>query len=170
MNLDLFRSRNYYFSLIRKRGFLIIILIMIFYISFALYSDVNKFITHLQEIDLKFLVPILLSFTTTIFIKSIRQYFFLRQINIQINFKENIIIFLAGLSMLVTPGGIGQMIKSHFLLKKDDQPVAKTIPLVGVERYYDVLALFSFIVVLSVINTAIPVLTIIPILLIGIFL
>jgi hypothetical protein len=141
---------------------------MIFYISFALYSDVNKFITHLQEIDLKFLVPILLSFTTTIFIKSIRQYFFLRQINIQINFKENIIIFLAGLSMLVTPGGIGQMIKSHFLLKKDDQPVAKTIPLVVVERYHDVLALFSFTVVLSIIAT-IPMLTI-PIVAIGIFL
>jgi uncharacterized protein (TIRG00374 family) len=170
MNLDLFRSRNYYSSLIRKRGFLIIILIMVFYISFALYSDINKFITDLQTINLKLLVPILLSFATTIFIKSIRQYFFLRQINIHINFKENVIIFLAGLSMLVTPGGLGQMIKSHFLLKDHNKPVAKTIPLVVVERYHDVLALFSFIVVLSVINTAIPVLTIIPILLIGIFL
>jgi glycosyltransferase 2 family protein len=170
MNLDLFRSRKYYSSLIRKRGFLILMLIMVFYISFALYSDINKFITHLQKIDLKLLVLILLLFATTIFIKSIRQYFFLRQINIQINFKENIIIFLAGLSMLVTPGGLGQMIKSHFLLKKDDQPVAKTIPLVIVERYHDVLALFCFMVLLSVVDKAIPVLTIIPILIIGIFL
>jgi glycosyltransferase 2 family protein len=169
MNLDVFRIRNYS-SLIRKRGFLIIILIMVFYILFALYSDINKFITHLETIDLKLLVPILLSFSATLFIKSIRQYFFLRQINTHINFKENIIIFLAGLSLIVTPGGLGQMIKSHFLKKDHNQPVAKTIPLVIVERYHDVLALFSFtVLLLSVSDTTIPVLTI-PILVIGIFL
>ena len=169
MNLDLFRNRNYYSSLIRKRGVLIIILIIIFYILFALYSDVYKFITHLQTIDLKLLVPILLSFSTTLFIKSIRQSFLLRQINIRINFKENTIIFLKGLSMTVTPAGLGQMIKSHFLLKDYNQPISKTLPLVLVERYHDVLALFSFIILLSIINTIIPMLTI-PIVTIGIFL
>ena len=45
--------------------------------------------------------------------------------------------------MLVTPGSMGQVVKWHFLLKYYSEPVSKTLPVVTVERYHDVLTLFT---------------------------
>ena len=46
--------------------------------------------------------------------------------------------------MSITPLSVGQMIKSHYLLKYYHQPISKTLPIVIIERYHDVLAIFSF--------------------------
>ena len=144
------------------------IIFVIFYVIFAIYYDANQFIESLEKVNLYFIIPILLCFTTSILIKSLRQMLFLRHLGIKIPLKQNTIIYLAGLSMLITPAGLGEMIKSHFLLKKYNQPVSKTLPLVIVERYHDALAILSIIIVFSII-TGITFLTI-PVLIIGILL
>jgi hypothetical protein len=46
--------------------------------------------------------------------------------------------------MVMTPASMGQAIKSYFLYRNYGQPVSKTIPLVLVERYLDILAVFVF--------------------------
>jgi len=141
------------------------ILFVIFYVAFAIYYDANQFIDSLEKVNLYFIIPILLSFLAGILIKSLRQLLFLRHLGIKIPLKQNTIIYLAGLSMLITPAGLGEMIKSHFLLNKYNQPVSKTLPLVIVERYHDALAILSIIIVFSII-TEITFLTI-PVLIIG---
>jgi len=137
----------------------------IFYVAFAVYYDANQFIESFNKINSYFVIPILLSFTAGLLVKSLRQMLFLRHLGIKIPLRQNIIIYFAGLSMLFTPAGLGEMIKSHFLLKKYEQPVSKTMPLVIVERYHDALAIVSIIIIFSII-TGITFLTI-PILIIG---
>jgi len=144
------------------------IIFVIFYVIFAIYYDANQFIESLEKVNLYFIIPILFCFTTSILIKSLRQMLFLRHLGIKIPLKQNTIIYLAGLSMLITPAGLGEMIKSHFLLKKYNQPVSKTIPLVLVERYHDALAILSILIIFSII-TGTTFLTI-PLLIIGILL
>ena len=144
------------------------IIFVIFYVIFAIYYDANQFLESLDKINPYFIIPILFCFTTAILIKSLRQMLFLRHLGIKIPLKQNTIIYLAGLSMLITPAGLGEMIKSHFLLKKYNQPVSKTIPLVLVERYHDALAILSILIIFSII-TGTTFLTI-PLLIIGILL
>jgi len=144
------------------------IIFVIFYVIFAIYYDANEFLENLDKINPYFIIPILFCFTTAILIKSLRQMLFLRHLGIKIPLKQNTIIYLAGLSMLITPAGLGEMIKSHFLLKKYNQPVSKTIPLVLVERYHDALAILSILIIFSII-TGTTFLTI-PLLIIGILL
>jgi len=141
------------------------IIFVIFYVAFAIFYDANQFIESLGKVNLYFIIPILVCFTTAILIKSLRQLLFLRHLGIKIPIKQNTIIYLAGLSMLITPAGLGEMIKSHFLLKKYNQPVSKTLPLVLVERYHDALAILSILFIFSII-TGTTFLTI-PILIIG---
>lgn len=43
--------------------------------------------------------------------------------------------------MIVTPGGTGQMIKSHFLKEQHGHPISKSLPLVFAERFHDLLAI-----------------------------
>ncbi len=144
------------------------IIFVIFYVIFAIYYDSNQFRESIDKINPYFIIPILFCFTTSILIKSLRQMLFLRHLGIKIPLKQNTIIYLAGLSMLITPAGLGEMIKSHFLLNKYNQPVSKTLPLVLVERYHDALAILSVLIIFSII-TGTTFLTI-PILIIGIIL
>jgi len=157
-----------FFSEIKNKIIIILIIFVIFYVAFAIFYDANQFIENLDKINPYFIIPILLSFTAGLLIKSLRQMLFLKHLGIKIPLKQNIIIYLAGLSMLFTPAGLGEMIKSHFLLNKYNQPVSKTLPIVLVERYHDALAILSILIVFLII-TGTTFLTI-PVLIIGILL
>ena len=139
-----------FFSEIKKRAILIIIGFAIFYVVFAIFYDARQFTEGTAKINYYYVIPILLSFTAGLLIKSMRQFLFLKHLEITIPIKQNIIVYFAGLSMLFTPGGLGEMIKSHFLKKKYNAPVAKNLPVVLVERYHDALAILSLIIIFSV--------------------
>ncbi len=143
-----------FLSVVRKRAILILIFIIIFYVAFAIFYDASQFFANVEKINYFFIPLILLAFTASIMIKSLRQFLFLRHIGINIPLKQNITLFFSGLSMLFTPAGMGEMIKSHFLAKRYDYPVPKTIPIVLVERYHDALALFSLIAIFAIIISA----------------
>lgn len=151
-----------------KKGLGVIILIIIFYIGLSIYAGITELTSHLSSIEFYLIIPILLSFTCSMIIKGIRQNYFLNQIDIRIPFRQNLLIYLAGLSMLITPGGIGGLIKSHFLKRNYGMPISRTSPVVILERYHDVLAVFS-ILLLSYMTIRIPILTF-PIIMIGVFL
>ena len=138
--------------LLRKRGTTIVIAVVIFYIFLATYADIERLATHLQDINIIFIPLILLCFSVSIIVRSVRQSLILRCIDINLCFKENLILYAAGLVMTITPASLGQIIKSHYLLKYYRQPIPKTLPIVLVERYHDVLALLSFIILFIVIN------------------
>ena len=139
-----------FFSEIKKRAILIIIGFAIFYVAFAIFFDARQFTEGTAKINYYYVIPILLSFIAGLLIKSMRQFLFLKHLEITIPIKQNIIVYFAGLSMLFTPGGLGEMIKSHFLKKKYNAPVAKTLSVVLVERYHDALAILSLIIIFSV--------------------
>lgn len=80
-------------------------------------------------------------------IKAIRQRLILNGIGVKLTLFENVKLYVTGLSMLVTPGSGGEVIKAHFLKQNYDHSMAKTIPCVFVERYHDFL---SVVILLSV--------------------
>jgi len=141
-----------FFSEIKKRPIVIIIGVLIFYVAFAIFYDASLFLEGAAKIDYYLVIPILMIFTAGLLMKSMRQFLFLKHLGISIPIKQNIIIYFSGLSMLFTPGGFGEIIKSHFLKKKYNQPVSKTIPVVLVERYHDALAILSLVFIFSVIT------------------
>jgi glycosyltransferase 2 family protein len=130
--------------LLKKKGFAIVISIAIFYIMLATFADISTVSKYIHQLKFHFVLLILLSFSASIILRSIRQFLILRYIDINLSFRDNLVLYVAGLSMSITPLSLGQSIKSHYLLKNQRQPISKTLPIVLVERYYDVLALFSF--------------------------
>ena len=138
--------------LLRKRALTVVMAIAIFYIFLAVFSDVNLLVQYFHKVDVNFLFLILLSFAVSIFFKSLRQGQILKNIQINTSFKDNLVLYLSGLSMSITPLSVGQMIKSHYLLKYYHQPISKTLPVVLIERYHDVLALLSFSVIFVLAN------------------
>lgn len=132
-------------NFIKNKTIFIIIGITCIYIGFALYSDISKISEHLFKIDPTFLLIILPIEICAFFIRSIRQKILLDDIGVRISFTSNFKLYVAGLSMTITPGGSGSVIKSHFLKKQYDYPNSKTLPLVFVERFHDFLAVTTII-------------------------
>ncbi|MCS5527640.1 MAG: flippase-like domain-containing protein, partial [Nitrosopumilus sp.] len=119
------------------KKFFVIFGILIFYVVFIAYADFEKFSSNISEFDFSYL-PIILAFIFLgIIIRGTRQQLLYKQIEVFISFKTGILLYISGLSMIVTPGGSGELIKSYYLKKNFGYPLAKTFPVVIMERLLD---------------------------------
>ena len=120
---------------------------LFFYVALILFSDASKISDHFLHIRIELIFLIFLFGILSHIIKSFRQKDFLQMIDEKIPFKQNLIIYLAGLSLITTPGGIGMFIKSKFLKLKFGIPNNKSIPVIFLERYHDLLATTTIILI-----------------------
>ena len=134
------------FTVLKDKGIGIIILIMIVYIGIIFYSDISKISATFFEIRYEFVGIILSLELISLMLRSYRQKKFLESSGIKLSFLANFKICLIGMAMLVTPGGAGMLIKSHFLKKKFGLSISKTAPTVFAERYHDFLALTTILI------------------------
>ncbi|MGB9003667.1 MAG: lysylphosphatidylglycerol synthase transmembrane domain-containing protein, partial [Nitrosotalea sp.] len=116
------------------------VIIVVFYTIFILFSDVEKFSSQLIKIDVLFVPLIIAVHVLSLLVCSVRQKVLLDLLDIKLSLRQNILFQFAGYSMSITPGGIGELIKSHFLKKIHSKDYTKTIPVVFAEKYYNMLA------------------------------
>lgn len=73
--------------------------------------------------------------------------YFLRRLDVKIPASRSLAIFLSGFSLTVTPGKVGEVLKSYLLRETDGVPMARTAPIVIAERVSDLIALILLAVV-----------------------
>jgi uncharacterized protein (TIRG00374 family) len=121
-----------------------IIVVVLVYVIFTILSDVEQIYSIFSEMDYSFLIFIVFLFSFSLILRSFIQKCILQQLGIKITFRQSLLLYSAGLSMLITPLGIGQTIKSNFLYKQYGVPYARSIPLVLAERLYDFISIIIF--------------------------
>ena len=121
-----------------------------FYLAIIAYSDFGKFTENISQFKFEYLLLVLFLNSIVLVVKGFRQQIILQNLGINIPIKDSILLYLAGLSMLITPGGSGQIIKSYFLKNRFGIQISKSIPLVLIERFADLIAI-TFIVTLVLI-------------------
>ncbi|MCV0401813.1 MAG: flippase-like domain-containing protein [Nitrosopumilus sp.] len=128
-----------YFRLMKGSIVWIILSSIILYVVIIIFSDISKISEQFihAKIELVFLVfgIVVLSHI----IKMFRQKELLHMLDEKITLKQNFVIYLAGLSLIFTPGGIGVFIKAHFLKQKFDIENDKSFPVIFLERFHDLL-------------------------------
>jgi glycosyltransferase 2 family protein len=80
-------------------------------------------------------------------IRFIRWELYLRRQAVHIPRGESALVFGAGLSLSITPGKVGELVKSYLLHTLHDIPATRTAPIVVAERVTDVIALLVLAVV-----------------------
>jgi glycosyltransferase 2 family protein len=126
---------------------IVVITVIIFYTIFMLYSDFEKFSKEWTNLNLLYLPIIFFFHFLVIIFRTLRQKSFFDLLNFNMPFKENLLIHISGLSLIVTPGGMGQIIKSYYLKKKFNTPYTTTSAIVVWERFHDI---FSAVTVISI--------------------
>lgn len=124
----------------KNRIFISILLVTLFYIIFTIFSDIDKIKNDYQNFNFFYFLPILPILFFSMFVRSLIQKYLLKKLDIDISIKSSFMVFLGGYSMIMTPGGVGLIIKSYLIEKKYGHKISKSIPLIFAERFFDVLA------------------------------
>ena len=125
------------FEQIKKKLIISLILGLIITAALGLYSDFNKLVASILRFDFRYLPLILLLAPMNYFLRYIKWNYYLGLLNIRIAAADNLRIFTAGLSMTVTPGKVGEFLKSYLLTDIKGVPISVTSPLVVIERLTD---------------------------------
>ena len=136
-----------YGDFLGKKFLAIIFCAAIIYSVLLVFSDVNVIYEKMFNFDLKFLPVILAIIFSSWMILFLRWLILLRKHEINITLKENLLVYLAGFALSVSPAKSGELIKSLLLKNNFNIKKSKTIPIIFLERFYDIIGTFSVAVI-----------------------
>src|SRR6266404_2292651 len=72
-----------------------------------------------------------------------RWQYYVGRLEIKIHWFRSLLIFISGLSMAITPGKVGELLKSYLLKRSTGAPVSRTSPIIVAERLSDGIAMLG---------------------------
>ena len=107
------------------------------YLTLALLSDLDRLGRALSNFDYA-LIPLILGLVSLSYVgRFFRWLYYLRVLKVSVPVGVNAAIFAAGLSMTISPGKLGEVLKSVFVRRVSGAPIARTAPAVVAERATD---------------------------------
>jgi glycosyltransferase 2 family protein len=115
----------------------------LFYVGFAAYSGLNKVVDSLRAYAYVTALGALGLAALNYLLRFVKWELYLRRLGVRIPLSDSFGIFLSGFSLTVTPGKVGEVLKSYLLREAHGVPMARTAPIVVAERLTDLIALAS---------------------------
>ena len=120
-----------------NRLILILIAVVAIYAIFLFISDYNIISEKISNFKINYL-PLILLFVSASWIPLIiKWHLLLKNCEIHVPLKKNILVFLSGAAFEITPGQIGVLIKSQILKTSFNIPRTRTVPVIFIEKIYD---------------------------------
>lgn len=118
-----------------------IILAIAVYTAIVFLSDAKAVGDAISGIAL-YWIPLFLSLSLLNYLlRFFKWHYFLGKVNVHIPWKESLSVFIAGFSMTVSPGKLGELLKCYLLRDRRNIPVSKTSPVVVAERITDLISM-----------------------------
>ncbi len=111
--------------------------------AIALYGDLPHLIAAIAHFRWAFL-PVILGLTLFNYLgRFLKWQYYLKRLAISVNWRKSLLIFISGLSMAITPGKVGELLKSYLLKRSTGEPVSRTSPIIMAERLTDGIAMIA---------------------------
>src|SRR5947209_558084 len=118
-----------------------LVLAFLVMVAIAFYADLPRMVMVLTQFRWEFL-PLILGLTLfNYFGRFLKWHYYLRRLDIRLDWPHSLLIFLSGLSMAITPGKVGELLKSYLLKRSTGEPISRTSPVIVAERLSDGLAM-----------------------------
>jgi len=109
--------------------------------AIAFYADLPRMLTALVNFRWQYL-PLILSLTLFNYIcRFFKWQYYLKRLEVSLPWVKSLLIFLSGLSMAITPGKVGELLKSYLLKRSTGAPISHTSPVIVAERLSDGIAM-----------------------------
>jgi len=112
-------------------------------VAVALYGDVPRTGAALIHFRWPYLTLMLGLVLFNYFWRFVKWQLYLRCLEIHIHWWKSLLIFLSGLSMAITPGKVGELLKSYLLKRSTGAAVSRTSPVIVAERLTDSIAMLG---------------------------
>jgi glycosyltransferase 2 family protein len=120
-----------------------LVLALIVMTAIALYGDLPRLMTAIAHFRWAFL-PIILGLTLfNYFGRFLKWQYYLKRLTITLQWRTSLLIFISGLSMAITPGKVGELLKSYLLKRSTGEPISRTSPIIVAERLTDGIAMIA---------------------------
>lgn len=130
---------------LKSKIFISISLAAMVFIALSFYGEFESIVEAFKTFPWPY-IPVILGFATLNFIlRFMKWHYYLSLINVNLSKMESVLIFFSGLSMSITPGKFGELLKPYLIKKHNSTPVSHSAPVVLAERFTD----FVAVVVLS---------------------
>jgi len=122
-----------------NRLILVLVAVIGIYAIFLFVSDYNIISEKISNFKINYL-PLILFFVSASWIPLIiKWHFLLKNSEVDVPLTKSIAVFFSGVAFEITPGQIGALIKSQILKTSYNIPRTKTVPIVIVEKVYDLI-------------------------------
>jgi len=118
---------------------LIIVACIAIYATFLFISDMNIIYEKISTFQFSYL-PLILTLVTLSWIPLFLKWnFLLKNCEINLPIKQSILVFLSGPAFEITPGQVGVLMKSQILKNSSNISRTKTVPIIMLEKIYDLI-------------------------------
>jgi uncharacterized protein (TIRG00374 family) len=125
----------------KNKTILIIFFALAVYIAMGIYADISQLTLAIRSFKWPYFFLLLLFTSIGYFLRYLKWDIFLKTAGVSLPFKQNFFVFISGLSMIVTPGKIGEVWKGWLIKEISGDDLSKTIPVVILDRVTDILSL-----------------------------
>ncbi|KAF5083312.1 Lysylphosphatidylglycerol synthase TM region [anaerobic digester metagenome] len=125
----------------KNRFWLVLIFAVVVYVVLGVYADLGDLLTALESFDWTFILLLLGLTTIGYLIRFIRWDYLLRGVGVNLDLRDNLFVYISGLSMTITPAKAGEIWKGWLIREINGESLSKTVPVVISDRLTDILAL-----------------------------
>jgi uncharacterized protein (TIRG00374 family) len=111
------------------------------YVGIAAYSDWARVRATLARFSWFHFVAALLLALGNYSVRFFKWDYFLSRVGVRIPRGRSLCVYLSGFTLTVTPGKLGEVVKSYLLAESDGIAMTRTAPIVAAERVTDLVAL-----------------------------
>jgi uncharacterized protein (TIRG00374 family) len=120
----------------------------IIYLAFSVYANFDNVISAFDFFNWLWLPVLFLLAFSNYCVRFLKWDYYLSITKINISKLDSFSIFMSGLIMSVTPGKVGELLKSYLVKQIKNIPISKTAPIVFIERITD----FTSLIIIALIG------------------
>lgn len=129
--------------MLRRSLLLCLAAALLVFLGLSLYADVSKVGAALLRFQWA-LLPAILGLTLLNYaIRFLKWHYYMGQLEVDITWRDSLLVFLSGFAMVVTPGKVGEFFKAYMVRQVADVSIARVMPTVVCERLTDGLAMLG---------------------------
>ncbi len=114
---------------------------VVIYVGFSIWSDARSVGRALADFRWAIALAALGLASLNYLVRFVRWHYYLKVLGLAVPPGHSFLVFIGGFSLTVTPGKLGEVVKSFLLKESHDIAKARTAPIVVAERFTDLMGL-----------------------------
>jgi uncharacterized protein (TIRG00374 family) len=100
-------------------------------------SNAHALALAVRDFDWRLLPLVLALALLNYALRFVKWHYYLRLLDVPLPRRDSLLIFVAGFTMAMTPGKVGEVLKSYLVRQRAGAPLARTTPIIAAERITD---------------------------------